>query len=273
MLAAIALGFAIAVAALSGAIRLGRAAVGELRLDVRDVAVPSALFLHVLLICLVLLLGWLALASAAAGWDIACSLRAGSPAPEPRHPRRAITGAGRHHMAVLLLALTGAGALGALPTATASAAPLPPGSTRSTPFAVVEKPSAMEVPVPAVITPPAPPTDPATADIPQPGWVTPAPSPTSQRCAAGARLITGCPSREESTQVVVHRGDSLWTLISRHLHTHDAAVIAAAVPHWYAANKAVIGSDPDLLRVGQRLHIPDPVQTTSATEHTNQGER
>ncbi|KYH43101.1 hypothetical protein AZH51_05670 [Branchiibius sp. NY16-3462-2] len=82
-------------------------------------------------------------------------------------------------------------------------------------------------------------------------------------------MIAGCPSRQESTQVVVHRGDSLWSLISRHLHTHDAAVIAAAVPHWYAANRSVIGPDPDLLLVGQRLHIPD----TAPTEHTTQGER
>lgn len=257
---AIGLGLVVAAASAVGAVRIGVAATDGLSADVRAVSAPSALFLHVLLLCLVPLLLWLALATTAASTDIARALRAGY---QPGEPRQSGSGAtGRRHVAALLLALTGAGALGSLPSATASASPLPPRTTQSAPIT-----SAMDVPVPT--TPPAPPT----TDIPQPGWVTPAPSPTSQRCAAGARLIAGCPSREDAADVVVHRGDSLWSLISRHLHTHDPVVIAAALPHWYAANRAVIGPDPDVLRVGQRLHIPDPALTTSTTEHTTQGER
>lgn len=256
----IGLGLVIAAASVAGAIRLGAAAADGLTTDVRAVSAPSALFLHVLVLCLVPLLLWLALATAAASADIARAMRAGYQPAEPRQSGSG--GAGRRHVAALLLALTGAGALGSLPSAPASASPLPPRTTQSAPIA-----SAMDVPVP--ITPPAP----LTTDIPQPGWVTPAPSPTSQRCAAGARLIAGCPSREDYTQVVAHRGDSLWSLISRHLHTHDPAVIAAALPHWYAANRAVVGPDPDVLRVGQHLRIPDPALTTSTTEHTTQGER
>ncbi|PWJ26001.1 hypothetical protein ATK17_2143 [Branchiibius hedensis] len=260
------LGCVIAVASIAGAFPLGAAAARGLAVDVREVSAPMTLFLHVLLTCLVPLLLWLAAASAAASWEIVRAGGGGRAAADPRPGGRR---AGRHHVAAVLLALTGAGALGTVPTTTAMASPLPPGTTRSAPLAVAEQPSAMDVPMPVATAPAGPPSAPAAADIPQPGWVTPAPSPASQRCAAGARLIAGCPTRTDSDQVVVHRGDSLWSLISRHLHTHDPAVIAAAVPHWYAANRAVIGPDPDLLLVGQRLHIPD----TAPTAHTTQGER
>lgn len=263
---AAALGFTIAFAATAGALRLGAIAARALQVDVQGQSAVSAVFLHVLLACSAPLLLWLAVACVAAGWDIAQTVCCAS---EPRTwspPRRS---AGRRHAAAILLAITGAGALGVLPSATASATALPPGTTQSAP-----RSTAMDVPLPAPATEPvtAPAVEPATSgvpDIPQPGWVTAAPSPTSQRCAAGARLIAGCPSREDTTHVVVHRGDSLWTLISRYLHTHDPAVIAAAVPDWYAENKAVIGPDPDLLLVGQRLHIPD----AAARAHTTQGER
>ena len=256
LIAATVLGFTVAAASTAVALRLGAVATRALRTDVRGQSAATEVFVHVLLVCTALMLLWLAAACAAAGWDIARSVRPEFEAFEPRSAHRA----GRRRVAAILLALTGAGALGTLPSAAASAGPLPPATTRSAPLS-----TATDLPMPAPATSPA---TSGTADIPQPGWVTPAPSPASQRCAAGARLIAGCTSREDVTQVVVHRGDSLWTLISRHLHSHDPAVIAAAVPQWYAANKAVIGPDPDLLRVGQHLHIPDAVPTA----HTTQGE-
>ena len=282
-LLAIALGGALAVLAGTTAIRAGSSAVHAVAADLQGPSSSSKLFVDLLLACIAPLLAWLAVASAAAGWDIARTLRSRPRSAQrgglqERRPADARDNTGRRRMAAVLLALTGAGALGTLPSTTASASPLLPGTTQSAPVI-----SAMDVPVPATPAPTTTPktTTPTTAppsDIPEPGWVTPAPSPTSQRCAVGARLIAGCPSRDDSAQVVVHRGDSLWSLISRHLHTHEPAVIAAAVPQWYAANKAVIGADPDILHVGQRLHVPDTAPltfapVTSETEHTNQGER
>jgi nucleoid-associated protein YgaU len=59
------------------------------------------------------------------------------------------------------------------------------------------------------------------------------------------------------TVVVVRTGDSLWRLAADRLGQHGAAArVAAAWPRWYAANRAVIGPDPNLIRPGEVLHIP-----------------
>ncbi|WP_291521759.1 hypothetical protein, partial [Branchiibius sp. NY16-3462-2] len=135
-----ALGFAIAALSAIAAVRLGVVAGRELAVDVRGESAPSAVFLHVLLMCVVPLLLWLALAFAAAGTDIARVLRAGASHADPRTEGRR---SARRHIAAVLLALTGAGALGTLPSAPALAGPLPPGTTQSAPLA-----TAMDVPVP-----------------------------------------------------------------------------------------------------------------------------
>jgi nucleoid-associated protein YgaU len=56
---------------------------------------------------------------------------------------------------------------------------------------------------------------------------------------------------------VVRPGDSLWALAAAELgpHATDPAV-AARWPQWYAANRGVIGPDPDLILPGQVLRIP-----------------
>jgi hypothetical protein len=56
---------------------------------------------------------------------------------------------------------------------------------------------------------------------------------------------------------VVRPGDSLWALVAAELGTDatDSAV-AARWPQWYAANRGVIGPDPDLILPGQVLRIP-----------------
>lgn len=57
--------------------------------------------------------------------------------------------------------------------------------------------------------------------------------------------------------VVVRRGDSLWALVAARLPGHpSAAQVARAWPQWYAANRGVIGADPDLIHPGQRLRAP-----------------
>jgi len=62
---------------------------------------------------------------------------------------------------------------------------------------------------------------------------------------------------QHSADVVVRRGDSLWGIAARQLGA-DArpAAIAAQWPRWYAANRHVIGADPDVIHPGQRLRPP-----------------
>lgn len=61
----------------------------------------------------------------------------------------------------------------------------------------------------------------------------------------------------DAATVVVRPGDSLWAIVGRHLgpDATDGA-IATEWPRWYAANRAVIGADPDLIHPGQRLAPP-----------------
>lgn len=67
----------------------------------------------------------------------------------------------------------------------------------------------------------------------------------------------GGASTEVRGEVVVHRGDSLWSIAAAQLGagaTDDE--IAEAWPRWYATNRAIIGADPDRLLPGQVLQIP-----------------
>jgi resuscitation-promoting factor RpfA len=82
----------------------------------------------------------------------------------------------------------------------------------------------------------------------------------------GGRAGGGTAGAPESRAVTVHRGDSLWAIAARELG-RDAtdAVVAAAWPRWWAANRDVIGDDPDLLYPGQRLAAPGPDTSTGRT--------
>lgn len=110
--------------------------------------------------------------------------------------------------------------------------------------------------VPAPIVAPAPVRDEATLVAGSPtGSTTPGP-PSS---AGAAQRLLGAPTREPAaaTPVVVRRGDTLWAIAARHLGPRATpAAIATAWPRWYAANRTVIGADPDLLLPGQRLTPP-----------------
>jgi resuscitation-promoting factor RpfA len=63
-------------------------------------------------------------------------------------------------------------------------------------------------------------------------------------------------------RVVVAPGDCLWLIAARPLGSSAAtAQIAVMTRRWYAANRAVIGGDPDLLRPGEVLvGPPEPRQ-------------
>lgn len=66
-------------------------------------------------------------------------------------------------------------------------------------------------------------------------------------------LPTGAPLAE----VVVRRGDTLWSIAARQLPASAAATRIDALWHrWYERNRAVIGADPDLLLPGQVLRAP-----------------
>jgi nucleoid-associated protein YgaU len=57
--------------------------------------------------------------------------------------------------------------------------------------------------------------------------------------------------------IVVHRGDTLWSIAARHLDPMaTAADIDAECHRWFAANRDVIGQDPDVILPGQLLSPP-----------------
>lgn len=60
-----------------------------------------------------------------------------------------------------------------------------------------------------------------------------------------------------SDVVVVKPGDTLWAIAARSLPPGATnSEIASASARWYAANRAVIGADPDLIHPQQRLTPP-----------------
>ncbi len=78
--------------------------------------------------------------------------------------------------------------------------------------------------------------------------------------ATGARLLAPAPRPAAAAldTVTVRRGDSLWSIAQRHLGAIATdAEVARAWPEWYAANRAVIGDDPDLIHPGMQL-VPPP---------------
>ena len=57
--------------------------------------------------------------------------------------------------------------------------------------------------------------------------------------------------------LVVRPGDSLWSLAAARLGPEATpSQVDAAWRRLYAANRAVVGPDPDLLHPGRRLHVP-----------------
>jgi nucleoid-associated protein YgaU len=96
-----------------------------------------------------------------------------------------------------------------------------------------------------------------TPPSPGPGWrpTPPPPRVDSHR----ARLLAPAPRAGTAmdARVTVRRGDSLWSIAARHLGPGASdAEIALAWPRWYAANRRVIGADPDRLAPGQQLCPP-----------------
>jgi len=125
-------------------------------------------------------------------------------------------------------------------------------------FALVAGSAVVLTPLAAQAAPPSPSLPPPSLPLStaQPAASSPAPSGTAP---AITRAAAQRPPRHMT--VVVRPGDSLWRLAREHVaaaHPTDRQV-AAAWPRWYAANRAVIGTDPGLIRPGERLRVPqDP---------------
>ena len=156
-----------------------------------------------------------------------------------------------------------------------------PGAAVAAPAAMVAVGSPL--PDPAFAPAAAP-----TAPLPDPGWMPPpgatsgaGPAVPHADAAIGAGWVPSRPvvraqpdlrvlspatrpgaDREGPTQVVVHRGDSLWAIAARHLGRDASdAEIAHAWPAWFEANRRVIGDDPDVLRPGQVLRPPEEARS------------
>lgn len=119
-------------------------------------------------------------------------------------------------------------------------------------------------PVPGlgVRTPDRPSADDGGPRGPLSGWTPdrPAPPPRTVPAPQTLTLVTSTPRRHPGgpDEVVVRRGDTLWDIAARRLGPRASpAEVAAAWPRWYAANRALIGPDPALIRPGQRLRAPD----------------
>lgn len=135
---------------------------------------------------------------------------------------------------------------------------------------------------PAPTTPaPTTPAIPATATAPDPGFAVTteapgAPGAPAPRPAPTLGPLGPAPGRSATTVgpttpsvaptttpapdgVRVRRGDTLWTIAARHLGAHaTSAAIAKEWPRWYAANRRLVGPDPDLIIPGQVLIAPTP---------------
>ncbi len=92
----------------------------------------------------------------------------------------------------------------------------------------------------------------------------PAPSlgplgPASSRAAA-MEAASAATADAATGAVRVGRGDTLWGIAARHLGPGaTTSAIAREWPRWYAANRGVIGADPDLIVVGQVLTPPSAI--------------
>jgi hypothetical protein len=74
-----------------------------------------------------------------------------------------------------------------------------------------------------------------------------------------SRLLAPTPRARASAHdlVTVRRGDTLWSITRRHLGREATDLqVAHEWPRWYAANRAVIGDDPNVIRPGQLLRPP-----------------
>lgn len=165
----------------------------------------------------------------------------------------------------------GVGLSGPGVTATATATPTgtPTASTSTTssgPTLTAARPGSAHLPPPsggaiggvvgADARGAAEPATAATSVVPDPAL-----APTRPLHALGPLSRPTRPASTPHQVVVVAAGDSLWAIAARHLGAGATeAQIAAEWPRWYAANRHLIGDNPDLIQIG--LHLQAPTEET-----------
>jgi hypothetical protein len=103
-----------------------------------------------------------------------------------------------------------------------------------------------------------------------PGWLPTEPvvRPPA-RPGADPSVVTSSRRRTTVTiddEVVVRRGDTLWSLAERHLGPAATAVrVNQEWPRWFAANRSVLTHGPDHLVAGMRL-TPPPLLAATGTQ-------
>jgi nucleoid-associated protein YgaU len=162
---------------------------------------------------------------------------------------------------------------------TSSRTPAPAGRLRSTPGATLPAlpdltvgagPGYVPTPTPA---PPGAEAPPPPSALTGPGYVPTRPAPVHD--ADRSRLLAPTPRPAASAHdlVTVRRGDSLWAIAARHLGPGASdAQVAHEWPRWYAANRDVVGADPDLLVPGLQLRPPSstpPAPAAAASRSTS----
>jgi len=91
------------------------------------------------------------------------------------------------------------------------------------------------------------------------------PAPPRVRPQADPGLLGARVAHRDADEVVVHRGDSLWSIAARHLGPDaSAAEIDRSWRQWFSLNRDRVGADPDLILPGQILRVPGPDQSASA---------
>lgn len=107
---------------------------------------------------------------------------------------------------------------------------------------------------------PSGPPEPAAPMAPAPDWT---PQPT--RALPSVTLTAPRAQVSAPSEVTVRRGDTLWDLAAAYLAPEATdAEVAAEWQRWYAANRDVIGADPDRILPGQVLRIPMPADAAPA---------
>lgn len=114
-------------------------------------------------------------------------------------------------------------------------------------------------------TPTSDPLPPWSAD-PLPPWSAPGlspspgvnPSPAGSSSPTAAAVTPGPPPPATGTAgcIRVQPGDTLWALTADLLSTTDPVRLAQGWPALWAANRSVIGADPNLLYPGELLRVP-----------------
>ncbi|WP_020142996.1 LysM peptidoglycan-binding domain-containing protein [Terracoccus sp. 273MFTsu3.1] len=99
-----------------------------------------------------------------------------------------------------------------------------------------------------------------------PGYLPTQPVPVLQADRSQLMAPTPRPAASAHDLVTVRRGDSLWTIAARHLGPDASdAQISREWPRWYAANREVVGDDPDLIIPGVQLRPPSSASSAPDT--------